>query len=317
MRNDLFHISDTRKASAAGVSSTMGYNSYVQGLQCGANLEVGKVYVLGSGAKAPGYEVNVLINGTHSVVDTSPQVLVLATSGTQALVIPTALSNTAYNTEWDTSNGGQCLSKDLMTVSRSGTVDNWINFNVKNCFGGLLNVISDAYFPKVFKKDENLLLNGSNYIMRVYWQGTWTDAYSSAILDFYDACYNRLIADGSALYGSGFWWTGTYDYSDHEYYISTMSREVRSQYSGNDAGVAPTFVIDTSRIAVVNYQNDRLTLNGNGLFNSCGGNTIVYTTYNNSTSINASQGVTSVEEGASVDLSQIITGVTYAKYSVS
>lgn len=145
-------------------------------------------------------------------------------------------------------------------------------------FGDLKAAISDVYLPR----------GTSANTETVYWQGTWSNSYASIV--------HSILASAAANYSTfgasnNYAWLGTADSSSYAYSVHSGG-SFYNYYTGYSRVCAPAFTIDTSKV-------------------SLSGSTLTYATFTDSTSITAAQSVTSVEEGASVDLSRVITGVVY------
>ena len=145
-------------------------------------------------------------------------------------------------------------------------------------FGDLKNAISDVYLPR----------GSSANAETVYWQGSQTNAYASTVHSILTTAAAQYSTFGASYHYA---WLGTPDGSGDAYYVNDNGNV---DYGGtsNSCVCAPAFTIDTSYV-------------------SLSGNTLTYAPFKDSTSITATQSITSVEEGATVDLSQIITGVVY------
>lgn len=148
-------------------------------------------------------------------------------------------------------------------------------------FGDLKNAIFDVYLPQ----------GSSANAETVYWNGSQTNAYAStvhSILTAVASSYSTFGADKNVA------WLGTPD-NNCAYGVAAYGDVYMNFYSGgtsNSYVCAPVFTIDTSKVSV-------------------SGNTLTYASFTDSTSITATQSITSVEEGAFVDLSQVISGVVY------
>lgn len=143
--------------------------------------------------------------------------------------------------------------------------------------GELKNVATDVYLPK-----------GSNSNISVYWNGTQTTAYAGTVLGILKAAAGSYSSFGASYSRS---WLGTPNGSSSAYYVHSSGSVNNNDWSYSYV-CAPAFTIDTSRVAL-------------------SGNTIEYAPFKDSTGITAVQSITEVEEGACVDLNQIITGVMY------
>lgn len=145
-------------------------------------------------------------------------------------------------------------------------------------FGDLKNAISNVYLPQ----------GTSANAETVYWNGAQTNAYASTVHSILTAAASAYSTFGASY---SFAWLGTPSGSDGAYYVYYYG-DVSNRGTSCSYVCAPAFTIDTSKV-------------------SLSGSTLTYATFTDSTSITATQSITSVEEGASVDLSQVITGVKY------
>lgn len=153
-------------------------------------------------------------------------------------------------------------------------------------FGDLRNAISDVYLPK--KTD--------NSKITVFWNGAQTAAYSSTV--------HSIVADAArdcrsyTNYSLACSWLGSgnyvYPYGTTAYHVhSSSSNGTICNMCKDDSMIcAPVFTINTTRVALAN-----------GI--------LTYAPFADAAGIMAEQAVTSVGEGVSVDLRQVITGVRY------
>lgn len=167
-------------------------------------------------------------------------------------------------------------SKGLWSGSWPGSGE--LSSTAATYFGDLKNAISAVYLP------QGVSVNAET----VYWNGSQTNSYASTVHSILTTAANNYSTFGA---GGSYAWLGTPGGSGYAYLVGGGGG-VGYNSTGGSFVCAPAFTIDTSKV-------------------SLSGSTLTYATFTDSSSITATQSITSVEEGASVDLSQVITGVVY------
>ena len=294
---DIFHIQDTKQASAAGVSSVMGNNRYSTVLENRVNPSFKDYYAL----KGTHIDTTSNLNGKADISNITQKnandmygcmggnydnvvAEVLAVSGTKALM----QSGYMWYGPW----GGE----------------GELSATTAQYFGDFKNAVSDVYLPKYEKIYRGQVL--ANRVLKYYWQGQWVYDFNrdtGATLSS-EELIQGTGGEGYSALGSGYSfcsrltnfyrpyvWTGT-RYGGSEAHVIYGSGQYDDWATDSYYINAPFFILDLSRIALTDAGNHALS----------------YIPFTPSTAINASQGTINVQEGVSVDLSQIITGVTYA-----
>lgn len=147
-------------------------------------------------------------------------------------------------------------------------------------FGDLRNVISGVFLPRANYKNTET----------VYWNGSQTNQFASTVHSILVAAAKNHSAFNAYISGS---WLGNRRVGDDSFicYVGTGA-DVNAGYESSKCVCAPAFTIDTSEVILSN-------------------NILTYEPFVDSKGITATQSITSIEEGVSVDLNEVITDVVY------
>lgn len=149
-------------------------------------------------------------------------------------------------------------------------------------FGDLKNAISDVYLPIEYSRNSAM----------VYWNGKQTSEYAYTVHSILTGAANNYSAFGALR---SYAWLAIPNGGVGAKYAYYVEKDGSIGYNigvGDSLVCAPAFTIDTSKV-------------------SLSGDTLVYGLFMDSTGITATQSITSIEEGASVDLNEVITDVRY------
>ena len=260
MLPDIMHINDTKEASAATVSSVMGTNGYISGV----NLTAGATYTFG------GYNwVCAETSGNLAVLQSTTGV----TAGKWAgYTMSGTLTNAA----------GSTIDVGSADTYYAGNIDGYDISNYNSTTQSLYSSIKAAeYTSATYGK-------GLYLVSETYGSGYYWEALKSAANNYKSFESNQLTFVNAYVY-TGTYYNDIYT-GDNKAYVVGANGVFTTIGQTGVCVIAPAFNLDTSKVRLSGTTLEILQ---------------------QSTGINATQSITSVEEGATTDLASVITAVKY------